>query len=527
MGGVCCGSTNNYILDKGCVIKCSPTSTADCHRRNLVRVACIDNTELFQPTFHYDCPENQLRAVINRVAGIVPHPTSEGLKELRVTANDLGRKLSPTTADDINDMPNRYSGRKKQRYLDAVNDLTHTGVTKSDSFIKMFVKAERFDPHAKVNPDPRAIQFRGAKYCVSLASYLHPIEQQLYLFDRASCGVPRTRNVAKGLNSVTRASLLLDKLNHFERPLLISLDASRFDKHVSLELLQIEHMVYLMSNNDPYFRWLLKQQLNNKGFSNLGLSYKVRGRRMSGDMNTAVGNCIIMLIMMITFMRLHKVMKWDCIDDGDDIVVILEWCDIEKMSQLFKDTFLTFGMVMKVECYTEDPCKIVFCQSNIVEFRPDRWKFVRNWQAVVSKALCGIRHWEDVSYRKRVLKAIGLCELVLNLAVPVLQSFALSILRNCGDEQVNLHYAPEALRIRTERDLRAMGVKASNIEPWPIAPCARDAFARAFGLDENEQIALEKRFDSWTFEVNTTAVVLPEVDVVDWTIFQTRKEVYQ
>jgi hypothetical protein len=74
------------------------------------------------------------------------------------------------------------------------------GVNKRDAYVNCFVKPERFDGHAKKDPDPRAIQFRGSKYCVELASYLQPGEHQLYKTRFASKGVPPTRNIAKGLN---------------------------------------------------------------------------------------------------------------------------------------------------------------------------------------------------------------------------------------------------------------------------------------------------------------------------------------
>lgn len=459
---------------------------------------------------------------------VVPSPTGLGLRALSKTARRIGNQLGITPTLEAEEMLTRYKGRKLKRYADALDAVNRSGVSKKDASIKMFVKPERFDPLAKRDPDPRAIQFRAAKYCVQLSRFLHPIEQLIYLFDRASCGVPRSRNVAKGLNASARAHLLMRKFENFNDPTAVSLDASRFDAHVSKELLELEHAVYLRCNNDPLFRQLLSWQLHSKGFSNLGLVYKVRGRRMSGDMNTAVGNCLLMLMMLITFFRNEKFLKWDCLDDGDDVVVIVEREDLSRLLDRCKQEFLQFGMTMKIEHVAHDPMKVVFCRSCIVEYAVGRYKFVRDYRDVMSKALCGIRHWEDSKYRARVLKAVGTCELVLNLGVPVLQSYALAILRNVGlTEAVDLAYAPEGLRLRTLRDLRAIGVEASDLKATPILPCARDSFARAFGVDEHEQVRLERRCSEWEF---STAEVLfhgEEVFAPQWIVNQFTGELYR
>jgi len=425
----------------------------------------------------------------------------------------------------MEDMPARYSGNKKKRYEAALNMINHTGLTRRDASIKMFVKPERFNPASRVNPDPRAIQFRAAKYCVVLASFLHPIEHHIYNLNCASSGVEPSRNIAKGLNSVARAELLIRKASQFDRPRFVGLDASRFDKHVSDRLLEIEHSVYLRSNPDPLFRQILSWQLKNTGFSNLGLAYKVVGRRMSGDMNTAAGNCLIMLIMLKAFFKGMK--KWDCLDDGDDVVVIVEEESLDWVLKCVHPAFLQFGMEMKVESVANTVHEVVFCRSMVVEYHPQRYKFIRDFRLVMSNALCGIRHWDDEVYRRRVINAVGTCELVLNLGVPILQSFAVAILRNTPTTKaLDLELAPEGLLARTKRDLRLLGIELADLRPHPIMPCARASFAAAYGVSEIEQITWERRLDSWTFTVLGRKDVFGELHVADWDYRPELHEVY-
>lgn len=513
---MCCGEQKIEQLDEGCEIRRFPSLDGDQHKRSLIRVAQPDTPGLYKPCIHYDCAHNQLKAVQGRVLGVVPKPSPEGLALLVRAASELSRTLPRTTANDINEMPARYSGGKRKRYEDAVFDVCVAGPRRSDSYVKMFVKPERFDGLTKINPDPRAIQFRGPRYCVLLAMYLHPIEHHLYLSHAASDGVPKTRNIAKGLNSVERAELLVLKASAFTDPVYLELDASRFDKHVSEELLKIEHSVYLHSNRDRTFAMLLAKQCINKVFSSLGMLYIARGRRMSGDMNTAVGNCIIMLIMLISLCRyVASLSKWDCLDDGDDSVLIIERADLEKLLSVIVPTFLSFGMTIKLGAQSSDLRKVEFCQSRIIEYQPSRFKFVRDYKAVMSKALCGIRHWEDITYRCRVLAAIGSCELVLGLGVPILQEFAVAILRNVG-AGTDLKYAPDGLRLRTLRDMKMLGLSDLNVVPQEISECARESFAVSFGVPPAEQIAIEDSLRLWQFDVHGTVFWGEEWAVHSW-----------
>lgn len=496
----------------------------DPHDRKLTRVGGLSG-EIYQPVAHCNCSHNQLSALVNRVAGVVPKPTLEAIDELKITCKMFAATVPHTVQAPLDEMPKRYSGGKRKRYEEALDFYYKFGVCKNDSFVKMFVKSERFDPEDKVNPHPRAIQYRNPVYCVVLASFLQPMEHHLYLSKFASKGVPRSRNIAKGLNSVQRAHLLVEKLSNFFDPVVLSLDASRWDKHVTLRLLQLEHYIYTLINSDPEFAQLLSWQLWNKGFSDLGMSYKVKGRRMSGDMNTAVGNCILMLTMLVTYFRLIAVNKYDILDDGDDVLAIVERADLNKVSTSVKDVFTTFGMTMKLEGSESDLHKVTFCRSRVIEYAPQQYKFVRNPKDVMSKALCGTRHWSDLMYRRRVLAAIGTCELVINLGVPVLQAFATAVLRNVGGDTDIYKYAPDGLRSRYLRDLKHLGVEAQEIRAVPIQDCARMSFYIAFDLAPDEQILLEKKLHAWQFDIATTIIKPPEVDG-QWILEQSVEELY-
>lgn len=472
--------------------------------------------EVYLPFVHHDCIHNQVIAITNRVCGVVPRPTRLGVTRLQLAAKQLSRQLPLTVPQDLYEMPLSYSGPKRTRYVQAADEYLAGGLTKRDATIKMFVKCEKLEPTAaKPNPDPRAIQFRNAKYCVVLSQHLKPIEPHLYQLSGVSAGVPHSRNVAKGLNQIERARLLVEKMNHFVCPVVVSLDMARFDKHVDRELLKVEHSVYTASNTLPVFAMLLAWQLASVCFSSRGIKYKVDGKRMSGDMNTALGNCILMLCMMLAFM--HWCRKWDTLDDGDDCLLIIEEQDLARVMRTAKSEFLQFGMEVKVEGVAREIEDVVFCQSQCIQFAPGEYKFVRNPWKVLSTALTGTRHFHQPSVRARLLHSIGLCELVLSLGVPVLQQFALAILRNCGSG-VGLELDPgSSIMCRVQRELRTLGVKQlQRLDPQPIQDCARVSFERAFGMEVNRQIQLEQWLETWTFEVGGLYEFPDEWDVPRW-----------
>lgn len=514
---MCAEGKSLQPLAFGCKIVRTPPDDGNQHGRRLVRAAIpwLHNS-MHLCYIHHDCIHNQIVSVHNRVCGVVPSPSEVGLTRLRRAFRRLSNLLPPTTADDYYVMPALYSGAKRLKYEEATADVLSMPITKRDAGIKMFVKGEKLKPDpCKPNPDPRAIQFRDPRYCVEISRYLKPIEHHLYNLAGYGRGVSPSRVIAKGLNQVERAELLLFKWRQFDDPVAVLLDASRFDKHVSAELLKLEHGVYLRSNRDPHFQKLLSWQLRNKCRTSKGLRYVTRGKRMSGDMNTALGNCIIMTGCVGA--ALEDCPKWDLVDDGDDVVVIIERAHLEKFLSSVKEDFLSFGFDVKVEGVVDNIHDIEFCQSKVIEYEPGKYKFVRDPWKVLSTALAGARHWSQKTARGRLAQAIGLCELVLNLQVPVLQAFAEAILRNVGSDNPLFMGDDSSIVIRVRRELRTMGVRSLHaVKARTVTPEGRASFERAFGVSAADQVAMEQKLASWKFGLEELYVAPVEWNVADW-----------
>lgn len=143
---------------------------------------------------HRNCTCNEFIAMRNRVLGRVPEPTRKGLSMLRAEARRIGRQLPSTPTMSVSSFVNHYSGKRRTRYEQAAKDLKARPLTlPRDAEISAFVKSEKFNPGGKVNPDPRMIQARNARYNIAVGVYLKPIEHELYRMKSERTGLPFLR----------------------------------------------------------------------------------------------------------------------------------------------------------------------------------------------------------------------------------------------------------------------------------------------------------------------------------------------
>jgi len=406
----------------------------------------------------------------------------------------VGNALPKTYQEPLGKFALSYSGPKRDRYLNAAQQVIH-GYSRKDAGVSMMVKwsENAIVNHTKLNPDPRAVQFRDPKYCVLLASFIKPMEHFLYELSIKHKLIGTTRLVGKGLNQTQRAKLLVTKLSNFIKPVTLSLDCGRFDKHVTQYMLNMEANVYLKSNNNWLLKLLMSWQLVNKVRTRSGFRYVTNGKRMSGDMNTALGNCIIMIIMVITaFMYIFKI-KFDILDDGDDCLVIIEEEDLDLVLRDLPNIFKSFGHDLKIDGVAKEIEKISWCQSSPVLMNQGYYKFVRDPIKTMS---CDLVSSSFINTDPKVhIRAVGMCELALNSGVPVLQAYANSLLRNAPGLNPVFSFQ-SSLYLRARREISEVNEAKSRI----ISIETRISFEKAFNISVQRQIEMEKHLDLW--EIN-------------------------
>jgi len=519
---VCARGKALKSLDQGCSLsRRQPVDEGCQHGRRIGYMAVPDLPIVYRVFAHHDCMHNQYVSIFNRVCGETPIPDHAMMRKLQSFMRKIGRsmrKVGPWTLDQVVE---HYHGSKRVRYAEAADHYRAYGLSRDQSNVKMFIKCEKIKyvpGEEKRNPDPRAIQYRDPVYAVVLATYLKPIEEVVYqLRGNRLNGLPPLRVIGKGLNQEQRATLLVQKWSRFERPTCFGLDASRFDQHVSADHLRGEHALYLQLNNDPEFARLLSWQLRNRVRTSKGIVYTTLGKRMSGDMNTALGNCVLMVCMLALFFEDNDYV-WDCLDDGDDILLLCESADADAIAEQLPGHFLALGMKLKVESRAEQIEDVEWCQSHPVNV-DGTWKFIRNPAKVLSGALVGHKwlQMHNEASRRALANTIGLCEKILNDGVPVLSHFAEAIIRNAHtSRQVRLDMA-EQLVYRVRREVGKSWLGSIPVVPAaPISDVTRLSFQRAFGITVDEQLRWEAQLQAWKFTFEEPIDLPSPITMGDW-----------
>lgn len=419
----------------------------------------------------------------------VPAPDPEFVRRMRRFAHRMGDWLGVQQTPLDGEWIERYTGKKRTMYENARLDLAFQPFNRSDRFVKSFIKAEKV---TDVTKDPRMIQARNPRFNYELGNYLKRLEHKLYRLRgsrQLSKVLPNGRVIAKGLDGIARAELIVSKMERWPHTVCYSIDASRFDAHVSQQLLTVEHSVYLRAwRGDRKLQRLLNYQIVNHGWTSNGIRYKCPGGRMSGDMNTALGNCVLMVLMVATAMKElgYRVRNWDMLCDGDDCLVFIDHPP-NNFHHLLSAQLARAGMTIKIEGIARELSEIEFCQSRVVQ-TVEGYKMVRNPMKVLSTALASNKWFREPKHIDGHLTRLGLCYLAITMGVPVLQSFALAMLRNGRGRVCKTQGMLGGVMYKARTEFNAHG---GNIRPLPITTEARVSFADAFGIEPPEQLAIE------------------------------------
>lgn len=265
-----------------------------------------------------------------------------------------------------------YQGEQYRKYFWGYMTLKKRSIIHQDSTVRIFPKDQKeYDYALKA---PRMIQFRGPVYMLEAGRCTQAIEHDIYRVKDEY----NTLVFGKGANNTVLGSEFLSKVSNFINPIYLMLDASKFDAHISVELLQFVAEVYpkffTTKRNKQYIRFLWGKTFVNYGFSRRGLRFKTEGTRMSGDMDTGLGNCILMYCLLKAFFQVCGITKNSVMVNGDDSVCIIEGNDFYELEPNF-DWWKSMGFSMKME-YTYDLSKVEFCKTRLLRLPDGTARFV-------------------------------------------------------------------------------------------------------------------------------------------------------
>jgi hypothetical protein len=205
---------------------------------------------------------------------------------------------------------------------------------------------------------------------------------------------------------------------------------------------------------------------------------------MSGDMDTGLGNCIIMNSLIKMYMKLVGIKHYLSSVNGDDSVVLIE-ADQEKLFRSSMYLWKRFGFNMKCDIvYSLEDVDYCQCKPLLTDYG---WVMSRDPKRVLSRIA-----WSTKLYPKRgfgdYLYALGTCERATSWGVPV--NFS------AGQNIFDLSF-----KFKGQRKLRAMSRKLlQSVQrqkywqcdtPCEISYSTRLRFQRAWNLDPVKQIELE------------------------------------
>lgn len=405
-----------------------------------------------------------------------------------------------------------YTGRRRTIYEGAVKSLEGLSVQRRDAYLKTFVKAEKINTTKKPDPAPRVIQPRNVRYNVEVGRYLRRFEHYLY---RGIDEIWNGPTIIKGYTVEQIGKIARDAWDSFTSPVAIGFDMKRFDQHVSSDALKWEHSVYLDAFcHDSYLAELLEWQLVNKGVgyaSDGMIKYKVDGCRMSGDMNTAMGNCLIACAITHDFFRSRGI-RARLMNNGDDCVVI---CEKECAAVVKADMvrhWRQFGFQCELECDAEIFEQIEFCQMRPV-YDGEKYVMVRNPLVSLSKDSYSVGPWNGINHARKWVNAVGLCGLSLTGGIPVVQSYYNMMIRNT--QSVNSSGILRDVSFASGfRELARLGNRKSGA----ISEDARFSFYLAFGITPDLQRAMESDYDAHTIEWGFVPQGNPRIQPISWTL---------
>lgn len=378
----------------------------------------------------------------------------------------------------LQEVVNSYTGRRRTIYQNAHDSLMVLPLNERDSRLKAFVKAEKIDFSAKPDPAPRIIQPRDPRFNLHFGRYMKPLEGVIY---KQMARLYTSPCVAKGFNAEKTGELIHHKWSQFKKPIAISLDASRFDQHVSVDALKWTHKIYRRFVRGADLDRCLGWMYHNRG---IGVAkdgvvrYQKDGGRCSGDMDTALGNCVLMVAMLYSLCSTLGI-RHECIDNGDDITVFMESTERKRFLSEVKPWFTALGFDIKVESETDVLEQVEFCQTRPV-CRDGRYIMVRRIEALTKDTTSLL----DMHMTPSWWYAIGECGLALTDGIPIFTELYKWMMRVGKPSRVDKHPL-----YRCGMTNLATGMTYTG---RPISASTRASFAAAYGIDCHRQRLLEE-----------------------------------
>lgn len=239
---------------------------------------------------------------------------------------------------------------KRQKYLSALGKKVHNAIS-------VFVKKEKMSTERKYKA-PRLVQARNAGFMMAVGKYTRPLEDRVYAKDRGS----KHWTIAKCMNMTDLAGVILWKYLRVPDCVMVCLDHSSFDAHVTPEALGMFWRFVEKHYPTADFRRLKSGMMRNRSYSRHGDKYSWTGTVASGDITTSFSDCIINLYILRHWMK-HKGVPGEVLVNGDDSILFVPRAYLPCFVNIVQE-LRAYNMETGIEAVAYRPEEVIFCRMS-------------------------------------------------------------------------------------------------------------------------------------------------------------------
>lgn len=250
---------------------------------------------------------------------------------------------------------------------------------------------------------PRMIQARHPVFNIHYGAYIKPLEHMI---------LSRKTHIHFGKGDYDLIAQKINKLRN-KYTWYTEGDHKTFDAHVTTEALKLTHKFYQSCyNHDRKLRELSKRTLNNICISRHEDKYKIKGTRMSGDVDTSIGNSLINYAILMWLLD-ELGITGDAIVNGDDFILFTkEEIPIDLAATMFRRV----NMETELLPSTQNIHQVEFCKSKFVITPEGNFTMMANPSRSIETF--GMTHRVHVD-RQSFIHDVAICHAYINSNNPI------------------------------------------------------------------------------------------------------------
>nr|QTJ63691.1 RNA-dependent RNA polymerase [Dipteran tombus-related virus] len=319
---------------------CSFPGTRIC-RRIMYRPSLQNPNEFF---YYSQSHETSVASLLNRHLPITLPEYEPHLFRKQRFLKRFKTKCEPWTYEEyINSMDNSSKRNMYQRVFDDIQQGRPIR-----GHICPFTKLEKVGTGSYKSP--RLIQARHPSFNLAYGRFIKPLEKKLK--HRPEFGKGTYDNIAAKIDKHSRKWKYYTELDH-----------KVFDAHITVEMLKLIHNFYLSCYaNNPELLLLCKRTISNRAYGRHGEKYKIRGTRMSGDVDTSFGNCLLNYYILRSCLA-DLGIECEIIVNGDDSII---FTNIPLDPATIKAALRRYNMDAVISPSVTSIHKVTFCRTKLV-----------------------------------------------------------------------------------------------------------------------------------------------------------------